>query len=692
MLFSSPLFLIGLVAVAVPIVVHLFNLRRYKKVYFSNVERLEELKSETRRKSTIRQLLILATRIMAIVFLVLAFARPVIPTGNSNAVQAGGNDVSIFLDNSFSMESGDGDGILLEKAKSKAREIVAAYGQSDRFQLLTCDFEGRHFHWLSKEEILLMIDEVEASSATPTLSDVIDKQTEFVRSGNGVAKQIFVISDFQAPIVDFDKISNDEQKPLPNVTLVPLGTTEMNNIYIDTLILNAPVFTVGSSVSAEVRVCNDGDENLEKIPITLYLGGRQRAIANVDIPSRGSAVAVMHFPIEAKGALNGKVVITDYPVIFDDSYYFSLNIREKVRGLLVEGKNRNEFLGRLFDDDSTVTVSTMTVQQMDFSRIEGNDFVILDELPTFTTGMAQALHTFVENGGTLVVIVADDADQTAYNNALSMFSAPQISGRTTSRTVAGMVNFDNPLYKNVFSGKIDDMEMPSVTGYHRLVSSSNTLREPVITLVGGDDYVCVTPCGDGRLYLVAAPLRDANTDFVRQALFVPTIYNMALYSVRPTPPAITLGQESPVPLANRYDLSNGSVRLIGIDSTFEEIPDIRRVGTSSVLIPHTTSGRAGNYLLKQGDDKEEGLSFNYSRLESQMRFLGREVLEQSIKDYNLKGFSVVRNVEKPLDTYLREQMEGHKLWRWCILLCLLMLLTETLLLKKDRKKIESDYL
>ncbi len=145
MILTSPLFLIGLVAVAIPIVVHLFNFRRYKKVYFSNVEFLEQLQSETRRQSNLRQLLIMAARILAIVFLVLAFAQPVIPNKN-NPLRSGKSDISIFVDNSFSMDNTDGSEALLEKAKAKAREIVSAYSPTDRFQILTNDVEGRQFH------------------------------------------------------------------------------------------------------------------------------------------------------------------------------------------------------------------------------------------------------------------------------------------------------------------------------------------------------------------------------------------------------------------------------------------------------------------------------------------------------------------------------------------------------------------
>ena len=203
MILSSPLFLIGLVAVAIPVIVHLFNFRRYKKVYFSNVERLEQLQSETRRQSTLRQLLIMFARILAIVFLVLAFARPVIPNRNS-AMRSGSNDISIFIDNSFSMESNGGSGTLLEQAKAKAREIVAAYGPTDRFQLMTNDIEGRHFHWLSKDDVLLMIDEVEVSSASMPLSTLLQRQFDFVNTGRSDNKYAYIITDFQSSIADFE--------------------------------------------------------------------------------------------------------------------------------------------------------------------------------------------------------------------------------------------------------------------------------------------------------------------------------------------------------------------------------------------------------------------------------------------------------------------------------------------------------
>ena len=401
----------------------------------------------------------------------------------------------------------------------------------------------------------------------------------------------------------------------------------------------------------------------------------------------------MHFTIDATGIFSGRVETTDYPISFDDKLFFTLNVRDRIKMLTVEGKSANENLRRLFEGDSVVAYASLGLQQMDFSRIEGNDVILLDELPSLSTGMAQTLHTFVEDGGTLVVVMGEDVDQTSYNEALRLFAAPQITGRNKSRVAAGTVNFDNALYQNVFSGRTDDMEMPSVTDYYRLSSTSATLNEPVITLANGDSYVSVTPCGAGRLYLIAAPLRDAHTDFVRQALFVPTLYNMALYSLRPLPLYTSMGQANPVPLSTLYDAAEGNVKLTQREGDYEEIPDIRRSGNNSMLIPHATIKEAGNYILVQGGKETEGLSFNYSRLESQMDFLDRDAVTKQLKDYNLNTYSVVRNADKPLDTYIKEQTEGRRLWRWCLAASLLMLLAEIALIRlpfrKNRKKSQS---
>lgn len=680
MIFTAPLFLIGLVAVAIPVVVHLFNFRRYKKVYFSNVERLEQLQSETRKQSTLRQILIMVARILAIVFLVLAFARPVIKKGD-NTFASGNNLVSVYIDNSFSMDGTDGSVSLLEKAKGKAREIVAAYGPTDRFQLMTSDVAGRQFHWLNKDDMLTEIDDVESSGTTLTIAAAVQKLSDFLSHGGGENRQAYIISDFQASTVDFSDLKKDSTIGL---TLVPLESVGRSNVYIDSVALGAPVTNKGSSVTVEVWVSNESDEDLEKQPVTLFVNERQRALATVDLPAQSRSKVDVHFVVDMTGILNCRVETVDYPVTFDDKHYFTLNVRDRIMGLIVEGADRNIFLEKLFDGDSTVVMASMAVQQMDFSRIDGTDVIVLDELKSMPSGMSQSLKGFVDDGGTAVVILGSDVDVDSYNEALGLFAAPRIGSRRQGRFPVAAVNFDNALYSNVFAGGNKDVEMPTVTDYYRLESSASTIREPIMTLSNGDEYISVTQSGAGRLYLIAAPLRDEHSDFVRQALFVPTVYNMALYSVPPTALYVSFGNEEPLVLSGDYGGTEGKVR-IRMDGVpeFEEIPDIRRLGSRFVFFPRGPLNGAGNYILECEGAAKEGVSFNYSRIESHMQFLGADELKKMVKDNNVARCSVVQNSDKPLDVYLKEQTEGYKLWRWCLLMCLLMIALEEVLIRID---------
>ena len=510
------------------------------------------------------------------------------------------------------------------------------------------------------------------------IHEACDRLPLVLHGGSGKNRYAYLISDCQTSVADFANFPNDSSV---TAICVPLESKGLNNVFIDSVSLNAPAFSVGSSVAVEVMVRNEGDESLEKVPLTLYVDDKQRALATVDLPALGTVSTTMHFTLEHGGIVDGRVETTDYPVTFDDKYYFSLNVRDRIRLLVVEGREPNEYLQRLFVGDSVVRYQSLQLQQMDFSRVAENDVVILDELPALTSGMAQTLHSFVEEGGSVVVVAGSKADEGSYNEALRLFAAPRLSGWNGGRVAGGVVNVEHPLYQGVFAGRNDITELPTVTGYHRLAADGTTHRERIITLANGDDYITATSCGSGRLYLIASPLRDANSDFVRQALFVPTLYNMALLSIHPTAPALSLDASAPVPLAGRYGGDGGSVKLRGKDNDYEEIPDVRRMGSGSSLVPHGSIREAGNYHLVVDGEATEGLSFNYSRRESLMQYLSPSAVAQLIKDYHLDHCSVVAQAEKPLDGYLKSQMEGRQLWRWCIVLALLMLLAEIALIR-----------
>src|ERR1019366_7228700 len=198
----------ALSAVSIPVIIHLFNFRRFKRMDFTNVRFIKEVKRDTQSKSKLKHLLVLLMRILAIIFLVFAFAQPYIPVSKSAIVESE-RAVSIYVDNSFSMEAVGKNGTLLEQAKSKAAEIAKAYKPSDKFQLLTNDFEARHQRLMNREEFLQQLDEVKVSPASKNVSEILSRQQETLNSAHASKPLAFILSDFQKTMADVDKIKAD---------------------------------------------------------------------------------------------------------------------------------------------------------------------------------------------------------------------------------------------------------------------------------------------------------------------------------------------------------------------------------------------------------------------------------------------------------------------------------------------------
>lgn len=665
MIFNQPQFLWGLFAVAIPIVIHLVNFRRYKKVYFSNVSRLTTLQTESRRRNTLRELLILAMRVLAVALLVIAFAQPTIPS-REHALKAGSTVVSIYVDNSFSMDNASTGGSQMDVAKQKAREIASAYSLSDRYQLLTNDMDGVQFRWLNRDELMAAIEELQVSPASVNLSEVARRQNDFMARSGAANRHAYIVSDFQSSICDLDNMTADSSVV---TMLVPLTAVAADNLYIDTLVLDAPAYFNGGAVEAEVTVVNSGSHDASKVPVRLFIADRERAIATVDVAAGATAKVRMHFTIDAEGWLDGRAEIADYPVTFDDSYYFAFHVGDRVKVLEVDASTqRNASLQKLFAADSSVEYKGVSMSYFDATSLDDVDLLVLNEPGNMASGMVHEVVQWVQEGGSLLVVPPAVQVPPSLNDLLGALHAPRLEQWLVRPVKATTVDHANSLYRNVFSAHSSDMEMPTVQGHYRL-ASGGALMQQLIALADGGGMLTATPSGEGTVYLFTMPLDAQHTDFVAQALFVPTLYNMALFSRPAAPASYTLGSSKLIVLQDHYDLATPVYLTLG--DTYSAIPDIRQLGQRQVLVPHSDMRLAGHYMLR-----DEHLAFNYDRRESELVFMSRdEVAAQS-------SFDVVRNVDKPLDQEIRSRSEGHPLWRWCIVLALVALAVEVLLLKK----------
>lgn len=680
--FTYPAFLFALVAIAIPIIIHLFNFRKFKTVYFSNVRFLKEIKQETQSRSRLRQLLILACRILAIIFLVLAFAQPFLPVQNKK-ILPGQKAVSIFIDNSFSMEAINKNGTLLDEAKKRAMEIIASYKPNDRFQLLTNDFEGKHQRLVTKEEFGNMLDEITVSPVTRKITDIVSRQEDLLTESGSKSKIAYLISDFQKSITNIDQLKKDT---LIDFNFVPLTAALKSNVYIDTCWFDTPVRQLNQLEKLHVRIKNNSENTVENNSIKLFINGVQRTLASFSMKAHDETEVLLSYPNKESGFQQCYILLNDYPVTFDDAFYFSYEVSKNVSVLCINpsetGLSAPPFLNNLFRTDSVFLTKNSEENKLEYATFSAYNLIILNELKTVSSGLGQELKRFMNNGGCVLVFPSTAVDLESYNAFLTSLGTNYYERLDTINTKVEKINLEHTIYKDVFDKKAataSNLDLPKVFSHYVFSRSTHTREEFLLRLQNGDNFLSAYKVGNGNLYLSAVSLQTDFSNFAKHALFVPTMYMIALNSQVQHPLFYTLGKDENMETAKLITGENVyHVRKEASD--FDIIPEHKIIDTKAQINIHNQLREGGNYDLYAGKEKVMPLAFNFNRLESDLTCYTPEELQAFIDTKQQDNMHLLHSGEQNL-TSIIDTTEGKKLWKWCIILSLLFLALETLLLR-----------
>ncbi len=673
MQFVYPTFLLALAVLAIPIILHLFYFRRFKKVYFTNVKYLREVKEETSARSKLRNILVLLSRLLALLFLILAFAQPFIPQENAD-VKKGSKAVSIYIDNSFSMSAESQDVPLLEKAKQRGREIVGAFNIEDRFQVLTNDFEGRHQRLVSQEDALALIDEINISPEVRALSNVLSRQQQALNTDPTENKTAFLVSDFQRSVTQG---MNTFQDTTIDVNLIPLQAVQEKNISIDSAWFSAPVQMMQQANSLIVKVTNRGESNAENIRLSLQHEGQNKPVGTLSIPAKSSTVDTINITILRTGWHEAKLNITDFPITFDDNYFVSFYVAEQINVLIVNEDNVNNFLRAAFDGLSYFNPTSQNSNRLDYSSFKNYQLIILNELTNISSGLAFELNQFVENGGNLIVFPDPNANLTSYNSFLREFPANEMVRFEAIERQVGNINTEEFVFNDVYETVNTNLKLPASKGNFIFNQNQNRREERLLIYRDGNTYLAKYLMGQGHLYLCATPIDEAYNDLVRNAeIFIPLLYKAAISSGKPKRIAYTIGQDEVLEYNSQIETAEMVYKLKGEVEEF--IPEQRIISSKVVLGLNNQIETAGFYhLFLNPDTTLATFAFNYDRKESDLSYYNGEDLE---------GFGDQFNIIEILDNgvltaAIEQRSQGTTFWRWCIILVLIFLVIETLLLR-----------
>jgi hypothetical protein len=685
MVFSYPFILWGLFAMSIPVIIHLFNFRRHKRVYFTNVKHIQELKLQTQRQSKLRHLLVMLARMITIACLVLAFSQPYIPVSDVGASDQSGNAVSIYIDNSFSMEAEATNGALIDLVKRQAGEIARAHRSSDMFQLLTNDFEPGHQRLVSLEEFLEMIEDVDLTPRVQTLSLVLQRQKELLSFTDARNKSRFILSDFQRSIVDIEQADDDT---LISTFLVPSNSGSTGNLYIDSCWFESPVHQLGQGVKLKVRVKNASDENYEKIPVKLTVNGVQRALASFDIKSATSAIIEMPYTNNEAGIQYGTLQITDYPVTFDDALHLVYIVQPAIPVLSIFGEQPSVFLNSLLGSDSAFAYQQVSHKSISYDELPSYFFIILDGLKEISSGLGQALADFCQNGGSLLIIPAEEMDLSSYRTFLDNMGKGSYRELIDTESQVSFLDMEHPVFLDVFeggrlSGRDQDapVDLPKVKSYYSIDPARDSYRMPLMRLLNRAEFLTVEPAGSGYVYMLTVPLEDRFSNFQRHALFVPVIYRMAFLSGATSPLFHTIGSSNSITLDNTKMKGDNVLKIEKVEGAFELIPGQHSSGSSLNLLMYDQIRSAGHYRVRSDDDILAGLAFNFDRRESDLSLYSTDQLKDLIKDEELERFTLLSDNIQPIRDTIQDLNQGKRLWKLFIILALFFMALEVFLLR-----------
>lgn len=681
MQFLNPLFLFGLLAISIPIIIHLFNFRRYKKLEFSSIKYLKQVLLETKKQKKVRNLLLLLSRILSILFLVLLFSYPYIQKQDSNLLSKAKNSVVVFIDNSFSMQNNSSQGSALDQAKQRAKEIIDAYGNEDSFMLLTTELLGKHQSFVDKKRFVELVNEVEISSVSSLNSSSLQKAFSLLNTKQ-TNRLLYFISDFQSPGFDVENFPMDTTV-LTN--FVPIEVNNLDNLYIDSISFASPIFSLSNNVTINIKVKNSSENDAEKVGLKLYLNDKQISIASVDIPSNQSEVIEMSFPLESRGIIHGRISILDNPISFDDDFFFTIHTKESINILSINSQSPNPFIQKLFSNTPELNLVNINDKSIDFSEFNKYSLIILNSLRTLPSGLVSELKNFRQNNGDMIIIPDNQLDLNSFSNAMREMSLPYYSKLNERENRVMIIDDNNSLFKDVFTSKEKDMEKPVSKRYFSLSQAKTLSNQVLFEFENKESFLSLSQDKDSKVYIFTSNLSSDNTNFVSQALFVPTLWNMALFSQKIPQTFYFLSGDNNIDITSSVNSTNLEVLHIkSLDNKVSVIPQITKANNRIMINPINTPLKSGNYNIYNKEELITGVSFNYDRRESEMRFLSNTQLKDKIKPMKT-NFKVLDTKNQLISSFIENTKNNNILFPIIFILLLASIGFETYILLRKKK-------
>lgn len=657
MTFLYPGFLWALLALAIPLLVHLFNFRKTQKIYFSNTRFIQQVQEATSSKRRLKHLLVLAARLLFIFFLVLVFAQPIIPAREQ--MKAGAN-LALYLDNSQSMSTTlSNETRSLDAGINVIRNIVENFPPDTRYRLITNDFDPFSNSLKTKNEVVDKLAQIRLSARSRTAEEVVNRFRTL-----GEEQDVFWVSDFQQSTFG-NFINNDTTRYFH---LVPIRAAVSSNVFVDTVYLQNPFSIGGERNTLIVRLFNDGTEERNQLPIRLVLDGLQSGTATVSLAPNTFGEIRFELPVNKTGASKAHLTFSDAPITFDNDFYSIINFSDRLTVFEIRANPQQRIIEKVFGNKTVFTFESTTPVNVNYSNLSKADLLVLNELNTMDAPLLQAVSAYLRAGGTLLLIPSDTPGIDSYASLV-----PGLSVSKQAQVLSlSKPDFKNPFFANIFQEQSVQLAMPVV---RNSIEWKND-RHAILQQQDDKPYLSLFQ-NMGKVYLLGGPLHPEYGSFYLHALFVPILYRIAASGIRNQQALYTLLSQPIVSFRIDSVKTDQVVTLSG-----EEMitPSQRWINQQVVLDFAGIEMKAGNYAVTNKYDTVAWLAFNQVKEESKLRTLEEEAMVLAFGP-QADVYAVDVQSSQAMEQALKENYQGIALWRYALVAALFCIVLEVLLLR-----------
>jgi len=695
MTFLNPAVLFGLIATAIPVLIHLLNLRKLKKIDFSTLSFLKELQKNKIRKVKLKQWLLLVLRFLIILFLVGAFARPALKGISIGGTTSSAKTTAVFIiDNTFSMSVVDEKGSYFNRAKQVVKNILNELQDGDEIAIIPAAGLNNQLRLTNNlSEVKKTIDELEISSVSGTLHFAVLEAAKLLEGSKNFNKEIYLLTDFQkSRLAERDETLSDLSQLLDErvkIYTFDFSGKEIYNIAVETFEAGNQIFEKDKQISFNAQIKNYSRQPVNNLVASLYINGERSAQQSINLAEYESKKILFETVLKHSGFIDAQVEIEDDDIIQDNKGYLSINIPEQINVLILsENPDDAKFVElplQVSSENNFVKTDIRNIAQLQSVNLTGYDAAII--IADNFAGYADKLKSYIKDGGSILILPGSNGFFNQFKNSCSALQINALvsasgninSGRSTA--IFDQVDFEHPVFTGMFTkGAKKKIESPEIYFYYR--QNTQGSGNNIIALSDNSSFLAEYKIEKGKIFVLSVSPVLSWSNFPLKGIFVPLIYKSVLYLAAKDNANLSgvAGEEVDI---NLQKISGAQVTMQK-PSGIKETVNLNNYSSQN-YINYRNTAETGIYKVFSSEKQFMNFTINTNPLESNTEKLKKDEFDDYLKKINFKGTVVSLKPDENYFAKIQQARFGSELWKIFLIIAFVLALIEMMVARSAKK-------